>query len=263
MTAISPASECWPRCSSPPIRMPAPMPTAERDEDAGVVALGGALPVLAENGQLDVVLHHHGGFEQLLEVGPRRQVLEAAEARHQSHDRAPLAIHGARQPGGNGQQSPSPCPGGGREQGPDLAAQPREEPLRPAVAGRPGLARRERLPGQVRDGQPSRRGIEHDAGHDSVLRIELDRAGRAPSGGRASPELVEEAQLQELARQAPHRRGREAGGGRDLGSGQGARMAHRGRQHAIPVDAAKLPRMPRFRVGNRLGPHPVVPGSRV
>ena len=109
---------------------------SQGDEDAGVVTLGGTPPVLAENGQPDVVLQDDGGFDQPLEVRPHRQVLPAPEAGHQAHDRPPLAVHRSRQACGDGEQ---PSPAGHprrREQGPDLPAHPGEEPLGAVVLRR-------------------------------------------------------------------------------------------------------------------------------
>ena len=75
---ISPARKRWPWCSWSSMRIPAPMPVPNGEEGAGRVAAGGALPVLAEDGEVDVVLDDDRGADRGAQDRRHRHFVPAA-----------------------------------------------------------------------------------------------------------------------------------------------------------------------------------------
>ena len=199
---------------------------------------GRAPPVLAEHGEVDVVLDDHRGPQRVLEDLAHGDLVPPFQVRR-ARDAAAAAVDGAGRAGRHREQ-----PLGGRL---GLAQQPAQR-VGDAVEHGGGVGRgrrRDHLVGQplapqVGHGQPGAGGAEVDAGHEAVAGVELHARRPASAARGPGPQVAHDAAAHEVRDQAPDGGSRKARRFDELGPGEGGGLAHDDGQHPLQVQPAQM-----------------------
>jgi hypothetical protein len=213
---------------------------ADVEKRAGVVAAGRALPALAEDGEVHVVLDEDGHTPQrLLQDLAHRHLLPALEVGGQRDDGALGVIDGARRRRRHRQQLVGRDAGLAHEAA-HVAGDLLQQRLGSESGGsRPG-AGRQPCPAEIGEGGAGLRGAERDPGDEAVARVELHERGAAAAARRPGAEMPDEAVPDELDGEGPDGRGRQRRRFRELRPGERLRPVHGRRQQALEVEMPQV-----------------------
>jgi hypothetical protein len=246
ITAISPAMEL------PVDQDPGADPGADEHERARLVSAGRPLPVLAEHGEVHVVLDQHRRAQRALQDLAHGHVRPPLQVRREGDD-AGVGVHGARRARRHHQEARH-----GRvrvaHQGAQVGGDPGQERGRADPGRRGHDAVRDPVAAQVGDGESGARGTEVDAGDVSVPRVELHERGTPSPARRPRAEVLHHAAADQVRGQAADGGRGEPGGGDELRSRERSRAVHGHVQHTLEVQPAQMPRMTRSAVDAARGP---------
>jgi len=167
--------EVVPACSSPSISTPRRCPCHDR-EHARVVAASGPRPVLADHGEVDVVLHDDGRLQRALGGCRARRRSSSRSGSGQGHHPAVVVDDGRARP----RRRPGAFPVAPPRAHSAAPPRPCGRAALPVDAGRSGddaMGQRLRRGGRPRRGAPRR--TEVRCGHEPVAGIELHEGGTA------------------------------------------------------------------------------------
>ena len=200
------------------------MPGADREEEEVVDTARDPLPVLAERGEVDVVLERDGEAEAVLEVAAERDALEPRDARRQ-RDPAPLGIDDA----GDADDGAVHERAVEARRGHEARAQVGDlvEDARSVAAADLDVEPRPHVAAEVADRAAEEPAADVEPEHERRLGDGLEEDGAVPRPVRLARRLADEAGVEQRLERERHRRLRDAGAPRDLGAGDGRTRADR------------------------------------